>query len=102
MGVPQGCILSVTLFSVQINSITHCLKPSIDCCYMSMVFIFATDPIIIERQLQLCLNKHQPWSTDNGFRFSNIKTVCMDICQKRGLHLDPQLFLDKKTYSGGG
>ena len=50
---------------------------------------------IIERQLQLCLNKLQQWATDNGFRFSKTKTLCMHICQKRGLHLDPQLFLDK-------
>ena len=50
---------------------------------------------IIERQLQLCLNKLQQWATDNGFQFSKTNTVCMHICQKRGLHLDPQLFLDK-------
>ena len=50
---------------------------------------------IIERQLQLCLNKLQQWATDNGFRFSKTKTLCMHICQKRGLHLDPQLFMDK-------
>ena len=30
MGVPQGCILSVTLFSVKIN-ITQFLKPGVDC-----------------------------------------------------------------------
>ena len=50
---------------------------------------------IIERQLQLCLNKLQQWATDSGFRLSKTKTVCMHICQKRGLHLDPQLFLDQ-------
>ena len=43
MGVPQGNILSVTLFSVKINSITQCLKPGVDCSYMSMIFRFATD-----------------------------------------------------------
>ena len=98
MGVPQGSILSVTLFSVKINSITQCLKPGVDCslyvddfqvCYRS------SNMSIIERQLQLCLNKLQQWATDNGFQFSRTKTVCMHICQKRGLHLDPQLFLDK-------
>ena len=31
MGAPQGSILSVTLFSVKINSITQCLKPGVDC-----------------------------------------------------------------------
>ena len=96
MGVPQCSILSVTLFSVKINSITQCLKPGVDCslyvddfqiCYRS------SNMSIIERQLQLCLNKLQQWATDNGFRFSKTKTRCMHICQKRGLHLDPQLFL---------
>ena len=31
MGVPQGSVLSVTLFSVKINSITQCLKPGVYC-----------------------------------------------------------------------
>ena len=86
MGVPQGSILSVTLFSVKINSITQCLKPGVDCslyvddfqvCYRS------SNMSIIERQLQLCLNKLQQWATDNGFRFSKTKTLCMHICQKK-------------------
>ena len=98
MGVPQGSILSVTLFSMKLNSITQCSKPGVDCslyvddfqiCYRS------SNMSIIERQLQLCLNKLQQWATDNGFRFSKTKTLCMHICQKRGLHLDPHLFLDK-------
>ena len=50
---------------------------------------------IIERQLQLCLNKLQQWATDNGFRFSKTKTDCTHICQRKGLNLDPQLFLGK-------
>ena len=72
----------------KINSITQCLKPGVDCslyvddfqiCYRS------SNTSVIERQLQLCLNKLQQ-------RFS---IFCMHICQKRCLHLDPQLFLDK-------
>ena len=68
MGVPQGSILSVTLFSVNINSITQCLKPGIDCslyvddfqvCYRS------SNMSIIEHQLQLCLNKLQQWAMGN-------------------------------------
>ena len=70
MGVPQGSILSVTLFSVKINNIAQCLKPGVDCslyvddfqiCYRS------SNMSIIERQLQLCLIKLQQWATDNGF-----------------------------------
>ena len=96
--MPQGSILSVTLFSVKINNITQCLKPDVD--YSLYVDYFqvcyrSSNMSIIERQLQLCLNKLQQWATDNGFQFSKTKTVSMHICQKRGLHLDPQLFLVK-------
>ena len=100
MGVPQSSILSVTLFSVKINSITQCLKPSVDySLYVDdfLVCYRSSNMSIIERQLQLCLNKLQQWATDNGFQFSKTKTVCMHIYQKRGLHLDPQLFLDKSS-----
>ena len=41
------------------------------------------------------MNKLQRWANDYGFKFSKPKTVCMHICQKRGLHLNPQLILDK-------
>ena len=98
MGVPQGSILLVTLFSVKIKSITQCLKPGVDCSLYVVDFQISyrsSNMSIIDRQLQICLNKLQQWPTDNGFRFSKTKTVCMHICYKRGLHLDPHLFLDK-------
>ena len=31
MGVPQGCILSVTLFSIKINSIVNAINPGVEC-----------------------------------------------------------------------
>ena len=62
---------------------------------LPMICYRSSNMNIIEHQLQLCLNKLQQLETDNGFRFSHTKTVCMHICQKRGLHLDPQLFLDQ-------
>ena len=48
----------------------------------------------IERQLQLNLNKIQKWATENGFKFSRSKTVCMHICHLRKTHNDPILTLD--------
>ena len=48
----------------------------------------------IERQLQLNLNKIQKWATENGFKFSKSKTVCMQICHLRTAHNDPVLTLD--------
>jgi len=47
----------------------------------------------IERQLQLCLNKIEKWAMENGFKLSSSKTVGMHVCNKRGLHPDPELKL---------
>jgi len=40
MGVPQGSILSVTLFCLKINSIVKALCPGVDCSYMLTISSF--------------------------------------------------------------
>ena len=62
MGIPQGSFLSVTLFSVKINSIAQCLKPGFDCSLHVddfQIYYRSSNISIIERQLQLGLNKLQ-------------------------------------------
>ena len=97
MGVPQGSILSVTLFNVKINNIVKCITEGTDCslfvddfciCYRSKSMS------TVERKLQQSINKVHRWATENGFKFSKSKTNCVHFCQKRGDHLDPQLHLD--------
>ena len=97
MGVPQGSILSVTLFSVKINNIVKSVCPGVEC------FLYVDDFCIcyrskhmhtIERQLQQVLNNLSKWSSENGFKFFKTKTKCMHFCQSRKLHLDPELTLD--------
>ena len=98
MGVPQGCILSVTLLSVKINSIVKAICPGVDCSFYVDDFVIcfrSRNMDIIERQLQQCLNKLQKWSNENGFKFSKSKTKCMHFCNLRGVHADPELFLDE-------
>ena len=98
MYVPQGGILSITIFSVKINSITQCSKHGVESClYIDdfQICYRSSDMNVIKCQLQLCLNKLQQWATNNGFRFPRMKTVCMHFCQKCAWHLDPQLELDK-------
>ena len=96
-GVPQGNILAVTLFSIKINSIMKCLGNGIDgslyvddflICYQSKQMN------TIERHLQLCLNKIQKWADENGFKFSQTKTVSMHFCNLRKLHHEPTLTLN--------
>jgi hypothetical protein len=96
MGVPQGCILSVTLFSIKINSLAKVLNDNIEGSLYVDDFLICyrgKNMNIIERQLQLCLNKIETWAMENGFKFSCSKTVGMHICNKRGLHPDPEIKL---------
>jgi hypothetical protein len=96
MGVPQGSILSVTLFVLKINSIVECLPAGV------RGSLFVDDFLIcyrsksmhsIERVLQGCLQRIESWADNNGFRFSKSKTVCMHFCTKHTLHPDPCLKL---------
>jgi ribonuclease HI len=96
-GVPQGSIISVTLFILKINSIVKCLPSNIKCSLFVDDFLIcyrSKNMNSIERLLQLCLNNIQKWADENGFQFSKTKTVCMHFCQQYMLHTDPQLSLD--------
>ena len=95
-GVPQGSILSTTLFNIKINSIMNCLDPKTDgslyvddlcMCYRS------TSMRTIERHLQQCINRIEQWALKNGFKFSKSKTQCVHFCQLRKIHDDPELYL---------
>ena len=85
-GVPQGSVLSVTLFGLKINSIVNCLRPNTDSCLFVDDFLACYRSRYmptIERQLQLSLNKLEIWADRNGFKFLTNKTVCMHFCNKR-------------------
>ena len=78
MGVPQGSILSITLFSIKIKSLAEVLRGDMHgslyfddftLCYKSK------NMNSFERQLQLYLNKIQNWADENGSKFSKTKTV---------------------------
>ena len=60
MGVPQGSILSVALFSIEINSLAKVLNDNIEgFLYVNdfLIYYRGKNMNIINRQLQLCLNK---------------------------------------------
>ena len=71
MGVPQGSILSVTLFGLKINSIVKAISPGVECSLYVDDFLicYRSKYIIIERHIQRCLNKLSVWADTNGFKF---------------------------------
>ena len=48
----------------------------------------------IERQIQSNLNKIQKWATENGFKISKSKTICMHFCHLRKAHNGTVLTFD--------
>ena len=97
MGVPQGSVLSVTLFSIKINSIVKTLGPDIHkCLYVDDFTISYSSRSMasIERKLQTSLYRLSEWANKNGFKFSTSKTVCIHFCNRRGLHPDPVFHLN--------
>ena len=98
MGVPQGSILSLPLFSVEINNIVKSVCSGVECfSYVDDFCICCRSKHMytVERQLQQVLNNLSKWSKENGFKFSKTKTKCMHFCQSRKLHLDRKLTLDE-------
>jgi Reverse transcriptase (RNA-dependent DNA polymerase) len=96
MGVPQGAILSVTLFIFKMNSSIKCLPAGVrgslyvdDFC----IYFRSKSLIAIERQIQRCLNGIQKWADEKGFQFSQSKTVCMHFPQSPSVNVDPDLKL---------
>lgn len=101
-GVPQGSILSVTLFAVAINGVIGVLPDGVhsslyvdDLC----ISFSAARMSLIERKLQLAINRVSTWADRRGFRFSASKTVAMHFCRKRGVHPDPDLYLGNRRIS---
>ena len=95
-GVPQGAILSTTLFNVKLNDIINCLDYKTDgSLYVDdfCICFRSKNMRTIERHLQQCLNRIEDWATRNGFKFSKSKTQCVHFCQQRKIHNDPALYI---------
>ena len=48
-----------------------------------------------QRLMQLCVNSVQEWVSNNGFKFSTSKTVCIHFCNQRKQFAEPSIMLDK-------
>jgi hypothetical protein len=97
LGVPQGSILSVTLFGIKVNSIVNAVRPDVTCsiCVDDLTVYFSGRNMnVIERQIQRSINGIPSWSVTDVFKFSKTKTVCMHLCQLRRMHREPEFTMD--------
>ena len=85
-GVPQGSVLSCTLFLVAVNHIVDNLPRNVNSSvYVDDLVIYASGrtPQLIERRLQTAINSITNWTKHTGFRFSTEKTVSLHMCRRR-------------------
>ena len=95
-GVPQGAILSTTLFNVKINDIVKQVDPGVECSlYVDDFVIMYRSPTIdaVQRKLQHTIHRLEKWTLENGFTISKNKTVAMHFCPDKKC-MDPVLKLD--------
>ncbi|GFX51301.1 probable RNA-directed DNA polymerase from transposon X-element [Trichonephila clavipes] len=97
-GVPQESVLSILLFIIKINSITHHINQGIQCSlYVDDVQISHSSKFlnVAERHIQTTINNFTKWAEQNGFVFSTEKTVSIVFTRKRGVFPNPELFIGR-------
>ena len=98
MGVPQGSILSPGLVSLKINNIVKSVSTGSEASLFVDDFALCIRAKFLphaQRLMQLCVNSVQDWISNNGFKFSTSKTVCMHFCNQRKHFAEPSILLDK-------
>jgi len=100
-GIPQGSVLSCTLFMLAMNSVTDKIPRNVkSLLYVDDLTIYASGPTqrCIERRLQGAIEGLKSWTRATGFSFSPAKTVAMHICRKRNCpKLAPNLSIDNNN-----
>lgn len=95
-GVPQGSVISCTLFLMAINGITSSLPPDVQSSlYVDDFMLYASSRYLpaLARRIQTAINRANQWTMAHGFSFSGEKTVAMHFKRDRSMEQPPPLFL---------
>ena len=84
-GVPQGSVLSFSLFSVAINGILACLPHNAKgILYVDDLLIYSSGTYYpaIGQRIQVAINSIQDWALKRRFSFSSAKSVAIQFHRK--------------------
>lgn len=100
-GVPQGSVLSVTLFLIGMESIfKHTPKGTQILVYADdiVVLSYGRFPSLVRRNMQLALDQITSWTKSIGFKLSPEKSAVMHFSNnRRGLSKLPDLIIDDRS-----
>ena len=85
-GVPQGSVLSCTLFMIAINDVVKNFPVGVrSALYVDdlVIYMSGNSTNLLERQLQISINRLEQWCKKTGFIFSPAKTFAMHVCRKK-------------------
>ena len=109
-GVPQGSVLSVTLFAIAINDIVSQVLGGVNCSlYVDDFTLYSSGGSlqVVQDRLQSAINRVDQWATYHGFKFSPAKTVAMHFHKRRGffqptlsLGMCPLQFVEEAKFLG--
>ena len=95
-GVPQGSVLSVTLFAIAINSLMDHIPSEVQgSLFVDDFAIYCSASTALEagRKIQAMINAVTKWADARGFTFSPQKTKAIRFTRKRKQEEIPTLFL---------
>ena len=85
-GVPQGSVLSCTLFAIAIDGVLDVIPSGVKAAlYVDDLTIYAMGTAeCAKRKINTAIRKLEKWCQVTGFQFSASKTVSMHVCRARG------------------
>ena len=91
-GVPQGSVLSTTLFLIAINDIVTALPPKVHASlYVDDFAIYAEDSNIpaLQTLIQTAITATSTWASRHGFQFSTSKSCAVTFTRRRTIPHPP-------------
>lgn len=102
-GIPQGAVISVTLFLIAMNSVFDQIKKKGN--ENVRILVFADDIIIVvigqvktklRQKLQKCVDIIVRWANDIGFSIAPHKSKVLHLCKRGGHQPIPDIMINKE------